>query len=228
MCKFTSDSHGRFSCQANKKWLDFIIRDPSKKWCNLFFFMKNEWSLPEKRDRLKELSSSLHVGEEDVLRILNFFNTVSLQQELCYIRRCMMEECLFKVGIYTQAGRSHVIQLKKFVNVHETTSSTLKHSVSHPLEVCNLSPRDPSHVQEAYEKLFNVEVKDLELQSLEQGFTRGFLKGVWLVHCRTRVEIEELTPSQASGNSSLDSSNEDIQSELKKILFSNDDDVDIA
>ncbi|KAH0455047.1 hypothetical protein IEQ34_016971 [Dendrobium chrysotoxum] len=55
-----------------------------------------------------------------------------------------------------------------------------------------------SHVQEAYEKLFDVEVKDLERQSLEEGFTSGFLKGVRLVHRKTGVDIEGLTPSQAS------------------------------
>ncbi|KAH0457144.1 hypothetical protein IEQ34_015051 [Dendrobium chrysotoxum] len=62
MCKFTSDSYGRISCRANKKWLDFVTRDPSKNWYNSFFFVKNEWGLPEKWDKLKELPNSLHVG----------------------------------------------------------------------------------------------------------------------------------------------------------------------
>ncbi|KAH0468758.1 hypothetical protein IEQ34_001990 [Dendrobium chrysotoxum] len=113
MCKFTSDSYGRISCQANKKWLNFVIRDPSKNWYNSFFFVKNEWGLSEKWDKLKELPSSLHVGEEDILRILNFLDTESLQQELRYISRCVTEEYLFKVGLSIQAGRSHAIQLKK-------------------------------------------------------------------------------------------------------------------
>ncbi|KAH0454123.1 hypothetical protein IEQ34_016047 [Dendrobium chrysotoxum] len=37
MCKFTSDSYGHISYRANKKWLEFITRDPLKNWCNSFF-----------------------------------------------------------------------------------------------------------------------------------------------------------------------------------------------
>ncbi|KAH0458736.1 hypothetical protein IEQ34_011550 [Dendrobium chrysotoxum] len=83
-------------------------------------------------------------------------------------------------------------------------------------------------IQEAYEKLFDVEVKDLERQSLEEGFTRGFLKGVRLVHRKTGVDIEGLTPSQASEDSSPDSGDEYIESEFKKALLRDDDDIDIA
>ncbi|KAH0452598.1 hypothetical protein IEQ34_019897 [Dendrobium chrysotoxum] len=79
-----------------------------------------------------------------------------------------------------------------------------------------------SHVQEVYKKLFDVEVNDLEHQSLEEDFTRGFLKGVRL------AEVEGLTPSQAFENSSLDSGDDGIESELKKVLSSDDDDVEIA
>ncbi|KAH0466605.1 hypothetical protein IEQ34_003843 [Dendrobium chrysotoxum] len=404
MCKFTSDSYGRISCRANKKWLDF-----------------NEWGLPEKWDKLKELPSSLHVGEGDILRILNFSDTESLQQELRYISRCVTEECLFKVGLFIQAGRSHAIQVKKSEKTPEVKSNALKRPASHSSEGQKIidpsslkkrktndkviMPRDggrgkevsrPSKIhipedvlkhicigrrhaketmiqkmnmeskfesilddwndefvkvkflqgeykrrleakiketsilegqltecraelatistslsfqnreadlsrhglieahaeisqyketlkklaleknalekenkklqdyfqerettnldieaislkaveefkksatyrreiqhliQEAYEKLFDVEVKDLERQSLEEGFTRGFLKGVRLVHRKTGVDIEGLTPSQASEDSSPDSGDEDIESELKKALFSDDDDIDIA
>ncbi|KAH0448361.1 hypothetical protein IEQ34_022161 [Dendrobium chrysotoxum] len=35
------------------------MRDPSKNWCNSFFFVKNKWGFLDKCDRLKELSSSL-------------------------------------------------------------------------------------------------------------------------------------------------------------------------
>ncbi|KAH0458290.1 hypothetical protein IEQ34_013605 [Dendrobium chrysotoxum] len=134
MCKFTSDSYGRISCRANKKWLDFVTRDPSKNWYNSFFFVKNEWGLPEKWDKLKELPSSLHVGEGDILRILNFSNTESLQQELRYISRCVTEECLFKVGLSIQAGRSHAIQLKKSEKTLEVKSNALKRPASHSSE----------------------------------------------------------------------------------------------
>ncbi|KAH0457247.1 hypothetical protein IEQ34_015154 [Dendrobium chrysotoxum] len=252
MCKFTSDSYGRISCRANKKWLDFVTRDPSKNWYNSFFFIKNEWGLPEKWDKLKELPSSLHVGEGDILRILNFSDTESLQQELRYISRCVTEECLFKVGLSIQAHaeiNQHKETLKKLAleknalekenkklqdHLHERETTNLdieaislkaveefKKSVTYRREIQHL-------IQEAYEKLFDVEVKDLERQSLEEGFTRGFLKGVRLVHRKTGVDIEGLTPSQASEDSSPDSGDEDIESELKKALFSDDDDIDIV
>ncbi|KAH0458852.1 hypothetical protein IEQ34_011666 [Dendrobium chrysotoxum] len=191
------------------------MRDPSKNWYNSFFFVKNEWGLREKWDRLKDLPSSSYVGEEDILRILNFLDMKSLQQELCYISRYVTEECLFKVGLFTQAGRSHAIQLKKSEKVHETTSNVLKRSASHPSK----GQKIQSHIQEAYEKLFDVEVKDLECQSLKEGFTRGFLKDVWLVHRKTNVEIEGLTLNQASDDSSPDSGDEDIKSELNKTLL---------
>ncbi|KAH0458548.1 hypothetical protein IEQ34_013863 [Dendrobium chrysotoxum] len=157
-----------------------------------------------KWDRLKELPSSLYVGEEDILRILKFPDTKSLQQEQRYISQCVTEECLFKKKETTTLD-IEAISLKAI--------KEFKKSAAYHREIQN-------RVQEAYEIFFDVE-------SLEEGFTRGFLKGVWLVHRKTGVEIEGLTPSQASEDSSPDSGDKDIESELKKVLFS-DDDVDIA
>ncbi|KAH0451248.1 hypothetical protein IEQ34_018547 [Dendrobium chrysotoxum] len=78
--------------------------------------------------------------------------------------------------------------------------------------------REIQHLtQAAYEKLFDVEVKILERQCLEEDFTHGFLKGVRLVHLKTGVDIEGLTPSDDA-----------IESELKKVFSSDDDDVEIT
>ncbi|KAL0905902.1 hypothetical protein M5K25_024350 [Dendrobium thyrsiflorum] len=360
MCKFTSDTHGRVSCRNNKKWLDFSTRDPSKNWSSSFFFVKNEWNLPEKWGRLKELLDSPNIGEQELLKILNFPDIESLQHELRYISGRVTEEFLFKVGISIQAGRSHASQLKKSEKTPEVKFNVLKRSASHSLEGQKISdpsllkkrqtndkvimPRDGSrykevvrpptidtvfldsdsgdqnskihipedvlkHIcigrrrtneimiqkmdlesrfesildnwndefknalekennklqdhlqksetttldietislraveefkkpatyrreiqrltQEAYEKLFNVEVKDLERQSLEEGFTRGFLKGVRLVHRKTGVDIEGLTLSQVSEDPPADSG-DDIESELKKGFSSDNDDVEIS
>ncbi|KAH0448404.1 hypothetical protein IEQ34_022204 [Dendrobium chrysotoxum] len=249
MCKFMTDIHGRVSCQNNKKWLDFLTHDPSKNWSNSFFFVKNEWE--------------------------------NLQHELHYISECVTEECLFKVGLSIQVGRSHAIQLKNFKKSPEVKSNILKRSASHsskgqkiiypsslkkrkanykvimprdgsrckevvrPLTIDTVSldldrearsskihiPEDVlkhfciwrhyaieiiQHLtQEAYEKLFDVEVKDLKRQSLEEG-TRGFLKEVRLVHHKTGVIIEGLIPSQASKDSPTNSGDDGIKSELKK------------
>ncbi|KAH0463906.1 hypothetical protein IEQ34_006692 [Dendrobium chrysotoxum] len=45
---------------------------------------------------------------------------------------------------------------------------------------------------------YEVEVKALEQQCLDDGFIRGFLKGVCLMQRKIEVEVEGLTPSQAS------------------------------
>ncbi|KAH0453605.1 hypothetical protein IEQ34_017929 [Dendrobium chrysotoxum] len=70
------------------------------------------------------------------------------------------------------------------------------------------------HIQEARSHIYDVEVKALEAECAEDGFIRGFMKGVRTVHRKTGVEIEGLTPSQASGDASSDSGGEELESEL--------------
>ncbi|KAH0454078.1 hypothetical protein IEQ34_018402 [Dendrobium chrysotoxum] len=68
MGRFTSDTHGRVIFKS--KWLDLRTRDPLKNWANTFFFVKNDWGLLEKWGKMKDLPAPLHVGEEDMMRIL--------------------------------------------------------------------------------------------------------------------------------------------------------------
>ncbi|KAH0453757.1 hypothetical protein IEQ34_018081 [Dendrobium chrysotoxum] len=70
------------------------------------------------------------------------------------------------------------------------------------------------HVQEAHNHIYDVEVKALEAECIEDGFIRGFMKGVRAVQRKTGVEIKGLTPSQTSGDPSLDSIGEELESEL--------------
>ncbi|KAH0461348.1 hypothetical protein IEQ34_008923 [Dendrobium chrysotoxum] len=81
-------------------------------------------------------------------------------------------------------------------------------------------------VQEARDHIYDVEVKALELECMEEGFIRGFLKGVRLVQRKTGAEVEGLTPSQASRDSSSDSNGDDIESELQKTFSLEKDDDD--
>ncbi|KAL0928718.1 hypothetical protein M5K25_000633 [Dendrobium thyrsiflorum] len=81
-------------------------------------------------------------------------------------------------------------------------------------------------IQEARDHIYDVKVKALELECMEEGFVRGFLKGVRLVHRKTRAEVEGLTPSQASGDSTSDSDGNEIESKLQK-SFDLEDDTDI-
>ncbi|KAH0456660.1 hypothetical protein IEQ34_014567 [Dendrobium chrysotoxum] len=85
------------------------------------------------------------------------------------------------------------------------------------------------HIQEARSHIYDVEVKALEAECAEDGFIRGFMKGVRTVHRKTRAEIEGLTPSQASGDATSDSGGEELESELQRAfaLEEDEDDVEI-
>ncbi|KAH0434979.1 hypothetical protein IEQ34_026714 [Dendrobium chrysotoxum] len=72
------------------------------------------------------------------------------------------------------------------------------------------------HIQEARSHIYDVEVKALEAECAEDGFIRGFMKGVRTVHRKTGAEIERLTPSQASSDASSDSGGEELESELQR------------
>ncbi|KAH0455915.1 hypothetical protein IEQ34_015947 [Dendrobium chrysotoxum] len=75
-----------------------------------------------------------------------------------------------------------------------------------------------NQIQEAHDHIYDVEVKALELECIEEGFIRGFLKGIHLVHRKPRAK--------AFGDSSSDSDGDEIESELQK-TFALEDDTDI-
>ncbi|KAH0455206.1 hypothetical protein IEQ34_015238 [Dendrobium chrysotoxum] len=85
------------------------------------------------------------------------------------------------------------------------------------------------HVQEARDHIYEVEVNALELQCLDDGFIRGFLKGVRLMQRKIGVEVEGLIPSQASDDFPPGSDGDEIESELQKAfaLEADDEVVDI-
>ncbi|KAH0468093.1 hypothetical protein IEQ34_003126 [Dendrobium chrysotoxum] len=267
MGRLFSDAQGRISFRS--KWLDIRTRDPSKGWISNFFY--------EKWGKLKELPVPLHIGAEDLLRILKLPDLDALHYEVRYLSRYVDEEYLFKVGLSTQAGRSHAQMLKKSARVPEVVpkknhskrpgseeklveaQATIKQQekAQQVLEAENerlqsvLSEKEaqqlPSvvieefkksyafkiiiedHIQEARSHIYDVEVKALEAECAEDGFIRGFMKGVRTVHRKIGAEIEGLTPSQASGNASSDSGGEELESELQRAfaLEEDEDDVEI-
>ncbi|KAH0467058.1 hypothetical protein IEQ34_004296 [Dendrobium chrysotoxum] len=83
--------------------------------------------------------------------------------------------------------------------------------------------------REARDHIYEVEVKALEQQCLDDGFIRGFLKGIRLMQRKTGVEVEGLTPSQASDDFPPGSDGDEIESELQKAfaLEADDEVVDI-
>ncbi|KAH0470023.1 hypothetical protein IEQ34_001581 [Dendrobium chrysotoxum] len=269
MGRLFSDAQGRISFRS--KWLDIRTRDPSKGWISNFFYVQNDWGLQEKWGKLKELSVPLHIGAEDLLRILKLPDLDALHYEVRYLSRYVDEEYLFKVGLSTQAGRSHAQMLKKSARVPEVVpqknhskrpgseEATIKQQekAQQVLEAENerlqsvLSEKEaqqlPSavieefkksyafkiiiedHIQEARSHIYDVEVKALEAECAEDGFIRGFMKGVRTVHRKTGAEIEGLTPSQASSDASSDYGGEELESELQRAfsLEEDEDDVEI-
>ncbi|KAI0529014.1 hypothetical protein KFK09_001559 [Dendrobium nobile] len=336
---------GRISFRS--KWLDIHTRDPSKYWISDFFFVQNDWGLQEKWGKLKELPIPHHIGAEYLLRILKLPYIDALHCEMRCLSRYIDEECLFKVGLSTQAGRSHAQILKKSVKVLETQKGqskrsevegdlqspkkkrsdevlivaskgpcfspskiyipedVLKHKcidrrrtdelgyISHlliyleqqleankalddwndefmkvkylqgeykkryegkakemrmmddQLEQCktelanriasNTSQNermDRLHIQlveteEARDHFYDVEVKALEAELIEDGFNKGFMKGVHAAQHKNEGEIEGLTPSQASGDPSPNFDGEELESEMQQIFALKEDENDI-
>ncbi|KAH0470825.1 hypothetical protein IEQ34_000548 [Dendrobium chrysotoxum] len=72
------------------------------------------------------------------------------------------------------------------------------------------------HVQEVRDHIYDIKVKALEQQCIENGFIRGFLKGVRLIQRKTGVQVEGVTPSQASDDFPSGSDGNEIESELQK------------
>ncbi|KAH0459919.1 hypothetical protein IEQ34_010582 [Dendrobium chrysotoxum] len=242
MGRLIGDTQDRISFRS--KWLDIRTRDPSKSWISDFFYVKNDMNLLEKWGKLRELPIPLHLGAEELLKILKFSDIDTLHYEVRYLSRYIDEEYLFKVGLSTQAGRSHAQMLKKLVKVSEAVIQSSKIPPKRPGSEDNVQTVKKKrveeksaafkiivedHIQEARNHIYDVEVKALEADCMEEGFIRGFMKGVRAVQRKTGTEIDGLTPSQASGDPSSDSGGEEIESELQKAfsLEEDEDDIDI-
>ncbi|KAH0470924.1 hypothetical protein IEQ34_000647 [Dendrobium chrysotoxum] len=207
MGRLTSDMQGRVTFRC--KWLDMRTRDPAKNWSSSYFFVRNDWGLLEKWGKMRDLPAPLHVGEEDIMRLLKVPDVEHLLYEVRYLNKYIEEEFLFKEAALMSFESARVID-------------DFKKSIAFKIII-------QDHVQEARDHIYEVEVKALEHQCLDDGFIRGFLKGVRLMQRKTRVEVEGLTPSQASDDFPLGSDGDEIESELQKAfaLEADDEVVDI-
>ncbi|KAH0456394.1 hypothetical protein IEQ34_014301 [Dendrobium chrysotoxum] len=228
MGRLTSDMQGRVTFRC--KWLDMRTRDPAKSWSSAFFFVRNDWGLLEKWGKMRDLSAPLHVGEEDIMRLLKVPDVEHLLYEVCYLNKYIEEEFLFKGTCYdTQLHEDQRASVEKVtaLEAENKRSQTLiaekedaltgfessrvikdfKKSIAFKIII-------QDHVQEARDHIYEVEVKALEQQCLDDGFIRGFWKGVRLMHRKTGVE---------------GSDGDEIKSELQKAfaLEANDEVVDI-
>ncbi|KAH0454644.1 hypothetical protein IEQ34_016568 [Dendrobium chrysotoxum] len=233
MGRLFSDAQGRISFRS--KWLDIRTRDPSKGWISNFFYVQNDWGLQEKWGKLKELPVPLHIGAEDLLRILKLPDLDALHYEVRYLSRYVDEKYLFKAQatIKQQEKAQQVLEAE-----NERLQSVLSEKEAQQLPSAVIEEFKKSyafkiisedHIQEARSHIYDVEVKSLEAECAEDGFIRGFMKGVRTVHRKTGAEIEGLTPSQASGDASSDSGGEELESELHGAfaLEEDEDDVEI-
>ncbi|KAI0522568.1 hypothetical protein KFK09_004948 [Dendrobium nobile] len=80
------------------------------------------------------------------------------------------------------------------------------------------------HVEEARDHIYAIEVKGLEQQCTEDGFIRGFFKGVRLMQRKIGVSAEEVTTSQASADFPSGSNGDEVESDLRKVLDLDADD----
>ncbi|KAH0448715.1 hypothetical protein IEQ34_022515 [Dendrobium chrysotoxum] len=217
-------------------------------WISNFFYVQNDWGLQEKWGKLKELPIPLHIGAEDLLRILKLPDLDALHYEVRYLSRYVDEEYLFKnermdrLHIELVEAQAMIKQQEKTQQVLEAENERLKSVLSEketqqlPLAVIEEFKKSyafkiiiEDHIQEAHSHIYDVEVKALEAECAEDGFIRGFMKGVRTVHRKTGAEIEGLTPSQAYGDASSDSGGEELESKLQRAfaLEEDEDDVEI-
>ncbi|KAH0456100.1 hypothetical protein IEQ34_014007 [Dendrobium chrysotoxum] len=249
------------------KWLDMRTRDPAKSWSSSYFFVRNDWGLLEKWGKMRDLPAPLHVGEEDIMRLLKVPDVEHLLYEVRYLNKYIEEEFLFKVGLSFHPGRSDARMLKPTSKVPEppvpidhlqvdperaqATITQLREDQRASGEKITVLEAEnkrsqtliaekeaaltsfessrviddfkksiafkiiiQDHVQEARDHIYEVEVKALEQQCLDDGFIQGFLKGVRLMQRKTGVEVEGLTPSQASDDFPPGSDGDEIESEL--------------
>ncbi|KAH0467262.1 hypothetical protein IEQ34_004500 [Dendrobium chrysotoxum] len=183
-------------------------RDPAKSWPNSYFFVRNDWGLLEKWGKMRDLLAPLHVGEEDIMRLLKVPDVEHLLYKVRYLNKISVQGWPIlsprEDAALTSFESSRIIE-------------DFKKSIAFKIII-------QDHVQEARDHIYEVEMKALEQQCLDDGFIRGFLKGVRLMQRKTRVEVEGLTPSQASDDFPPGSDGDEIKSELQKAFALEADD----
>ncbi|KAH0453126.1 hypothetical protein IEQ34_017450 [Dendrobium chrysotoxum] len=123
--------------------------------------MNNDWGLIEKWEKMKDLPGPLQVGEEDILRFLNVPD---------------IEHLLYGTLIAEKEAALFGLESSRVVE-------DFKKSISFKIII-------QDRVQEAHDHIYDVEVKDLE------------------------VQVKGLTLSHASNDSPIDFDGDEIESEL--------------
>ncbi|KAH0466201.1 hypothetical protein IEQ34_006304 [Dendrobium chrysotoxum] len=223
MGRLTSDVHGRVTFRC--KWLDMRTRDPAKNWFSSYFFVRNDWGLLEKWGKMRDLPAPLHVGEEDMMRLLKVPDVEHLLYEVRYLNKYIEEEFLFKVGLSFHSGRSDraqamITQLREDqrasgerVAVLEAENKRFQTLIAE--KEAALTSFESARVIDDFKKsiAFKIIIQD-HVQEARDHIYEGFLKGVRLMQRKTGVEVEGLTPIQTSDDFPPGSDGDEIESEL--------------
>ncbi|KAH0453247.1 hypothetical protein IEQ34_017571 [Dendrobium chrysotoxum] len=146
--------------------------------------LDNKMILPKDGDSCRETMIQKEDLESQFESILDDWNTEFIK-EADLLRHELIETC------------TKIISQKKALKTLAIEKSILQEDTEAPIEDISLKAIEEfkkssayhqkiqDHIREAYEKLFNAEVKDLERQSYEEGFARSFMKGVCLVQRKT-------------------------------------------
>ncbi|KAH0455786.1 hypothetical protein IEQ34_015818 [Dendrobium chrysotoxum] len=193
------------------KGLDMRTQDPVKSWANTFFFVKNDWGLLEKWGKMRDLPAPLHVKEEDIMWILKVPNIELLLHEVCYLNKYIEEKFLFKRAsiekvavLEAENKRSQTLIAEKEAAFTGFESSRVVENFKKSIAFKTIIQ---DRIQEARDYIY-------EIECINEGFIRGFLKGVRLVQRKIGVEVEGLTPSQALDDFPSDYIGDEIESEL--------------
>ncbi|KAH0453065.1 hypothetical protein IEQ34_017389 [Dendrobium chrysotoxum] len=174
-------------------------RDPTKGWSSVFFFVRNDWGLLDKG--LVSSFARRRGGHNEA------YEGPQRRASSIRVHRRRVHVQGWSVLSPREIGCSDEAALTGFES--SRVIEDFKKSITFKIII-------QDHVQEARDHIYEVEVKALEQQCLDEGFIRGFLKGVHLVQRKAGVEVEGLTPSHASDDFPLDSDGYEVESELQK------------
>ncbi|KAH0449918.1 hypothetical protein IEQ34_020610 [Dendrobium chrysotoxum] len=189
MGRLTSDMQGRVTFRC--KWLDMRTRDPAKSWSSSYFFVRNDWGLLEKWEKMRDLPAPLHVREEDIMRLLKVPDIEHLLYEIDHLQVNLerAQAMITQLREDQRASREKVVVLEA-ENKRSQTLIAEQETVLTGFE----SLRVINDFKKSID--FKIIIQDHQ-QCLDDGFIRGFLKGVRLMQRKIGVEVEGLTPSHA-------------------------------
>ncbi|KAH0457539.1 hypothetical protein IEQ34_012854 [Dendrobium chrysotoxum] len=192
----------------------------------------------EKWGKMRELHIPLHIGAEDIMKLHNVPDVEYLLYENQKIDRLQINlvdeqgtinQLLMDQQISGEKIAAFEDENKRFQNLIAEKEATLSKDeygsaslrvIEDFKESIAFKTIIQDRIKEVHDHIYDVKVKALEQQCIDEGFIRGFFKGVHLV--------QRLTPSQASYDSPSDPGDDDIESKLREVFSNNDKIIEIV